>query len=297
MEMGAGVGTSQAAARGARGPSVERGGLVRLRRVLLAGQVARGSLAPVVVVVVVLVDHLGLELRDGVELLELRGAEAGERPEDGALDLGDLRGLDGVDEAVLRLRRHRLELQGRVLLAEGGPRGALVACRLRRGLPRDGHIQSRGCRHGVVQHCRLGRPCRRASGSLALCPFWRRAALLGVGLHGLRRGGRVHLLVLGGTDGIREIELELPLGHQLVPVPVDLAPHLVGLLGAEPQALQQAGELVPSQRAVPIAVVLSEDLLGRGEALGCGVVSTASSGFEVIERLSVGLGGPTQRSG
>jgi len=131
---------------------------------------------------------------------------------------------------------------------------------------------------------------------LALRPLGLRAALLGAELCGL-----VHLLaraaVLGGAERVRQVVLELFLGHQLVPVPVDLAPHLVGLLGAEPQALQQAGELVPSQRAVPIAVVLSEDLLGRGEALGCGVVSTASSGFEVIERLSVGLGGPTQRSG
>merc|ERR1719272_2279331 len=99
--------------------SVEGLELVRLHRGLVLVKVRERVLRAVMMGIVVSVDRLGLQPRDGVELLDGRRAEPGERAEHGALDLGDLRVLHGVDERVLRLRRVVLELLRRVLLAEG----------------------------------------------------------------------------------------------------------------------------------------------------------------------------------
>lgn len=60
--------------------------------------------------------RLRLQSGDGVELLDRRRAQAGERPEHRPLDLGDLGVLHSVHERVLGLRRVVLELLRRVLL-------------------------------------------------------------------------------------------------------------------------------------------------------------------------------------
>merc|ERR1719310_301647 len=92
--------------------------LVSLHRSLVFVQVRQWVLRTVVVGIIVGVDGLSLQACDGVKLLDGRGTQAGQRPEDRALDLSHLRILDGVDEGVLRLGRVVLELLGRVLLAE-----------------------------------------------------------------------------------------------------------------------------------------------------------------------------------
>lgn len=63
------------------------------------------------------VDSLRLEPRDRIELLDRRGAEAGQGTEDRPLDLGDLSVLHRIHERVLRLRCMVLQLLRRVLLA------------------------------------------------------------------------------------------------------------------------------------------------------------------------------------
>merc|ERR550514_1599058 len=98
--------------------SVERLELVRLDGRLVLVQVAERVLRAVVVGVVVRVDRLRLEAGDRVELLDRRRAEARERAEDRALDLGHLGVLHRVHERVLRVRRMVLELLRRVLLTE-----------------------------------------------------------------------------------------------------------------------------------------------------------------------------------
>mmetsp|Transcript_2485 Transcript_2485/g.7340 ORF Transcript_2485/g.7340 Transcript_2485/m.7340 type:complete len:451 (-) Transcript_2485:2-1354(-) len=86
---------------------------------LLVGEVLQGvSLAPLVLAAV-LVDVAGVGPRDAVEGRDGGATQAGERPEDGALLLGDLSPLDLVDHGVgLRDARFR-ELLGGVLAAEG----------------------------------------------------------------------------------------------------------------------------------------------------------------------------------
>jgi len=93
--------------------------LVRLHRGLVLVQVRERVLRPVVVRIVVGVDRLGLQTRDGVELLDRRGAEPGQGPEHRPLDLRHLRVLHGVHQGVLGLRRVVLELLRSVLLPEG----------------------------------------------------------------------------------------------------------------------------------------------------------------------------------
>ena len=93
--------------------------LVRLHRGFVLVQVRERILRPVVVRIVVGVDRLGLQTRDGVELLDRRGAEPGQGPEHRPLDLRHLRVLHGVHKRVLRLRRVVLQLLGGVLFTEG----------------------------------------------------------------------------------------------------------------------------------------------------------------------------------
>ena len=99
--------------------SVEGLQLVRLDGRLVLVQVRQGVLRAVVVRVVVRVDGLRLEARDGVELLDGGRTQTRQRAEDRALDLSDLSVLHRVHERVLRLGRVVLELLRRVLLAEG----------------------------------------------------------------------------------------------------------------------------------------------------------------------------------
>jgi len=93
--------------------------LVRLHRGLVLVQVRERVLRPVVVRIVVGVDRLGLQTRDGVELLDRRSTEPGQRPEHRPLDLRHLGVLHCVHQGVLGLRRVVLELLRSVLLAEG----------------------------------------------------------------------------------------------------------------------------------------------------------------------------------
>ena len=93
--------------------SVEGLQLVGLHRGLVLVQVGERVLGPVVVGIIVGVDGLGLQAGDGVELLDRRGAQAGQGPEDRALDLRHLGVLHRVHEGVLGLRGVVLELVAR----------------------------------------------------------------------------------------------------------------------------------------------------------------------------------------
>merc|ERR1740123_890437 len=85
----------------AQGSAMEGSVLVGSNRRLAATQVVQRVLSAVPVVIVVLVNGLGLEARNRVELLDLRGAEPRQGAEDGALDLGHLGVLHSVHEGIL----------------------------------------------------------------------------------------------------------------------------------------------------------------------------------------------------
>ena len=81
---------------------MERLQLVRRHRGLVVVQMRERVLGAVVVGIIVRIDGLGLQARDGIELLDGRGTEARQRTEDRALDLSNLSVLDSVNERVLR---------------------------------------------------------------------------------------------------------------------------------------------------------------------------------------------------
>merc|ERR1719333_1894227 len=83
--------------------SVERLEFVRLDGRLVLVQVRKWVLCAVVVRIIVSIDCLRLETRDRVELLDRGCAKAGEGPEHGTFDLGDLGILHGIDQGVLCL--------------------------------------------------------------------------------------------------------------------------------------------------------------------------------------------------
>mmetsp|Transcript_1295 Transcript_1295/g.4015 ORF Transcript_1295/g.4015 Transcript_1295/m.4015 type:complete len:253 (+) Transcript_1295:51-809(+) len=93
--------------------------LVCLHGRLILMQVRQGVLGTVVVRIIVGVDGLRLQPRDGVKFLDGCCPEPRKGTEDRPLDLRDLRVLHGVHERVLRLRGVVLQLLGGVLLAEG----------------------------------------------------------------------------------------------------------------------------------------------------------------------------------
>merc|ERR1719428_326884 len=84
--------------------------LVGLHWGLILVQVRQWILGAVVVSIIVRIDGLCLQARNGVKLLDRGGAQASQRTEDRALDLRHLSVLDGVDKCVLSLRRVILEL-------------------------------------------------------------------------------------------------------------------------------------------------------------------------------------------
>merc|ERR1719439_412748 len=83
--------------------SVERLELVGLHWCLVFVQVCQRVLRTVVVSIVVCINGLGLQACDGVELLDRRGTQTGQCPEDSTLDLCDLCILHCIDEGILRL--------------------------------------------------------------------------------------------------------------------------------------------------------------------------------------------------
>merc|ERR1719387_1791156 len=99
--------------------SVERLELVGLDRCLILMEVCQRILCTIVVRVIVGIDGLRLETRNGIELLDRGSTEPRQRPENSTLDLCHLCVLHGVDEGVLRLGRMVLQLLGSVLLTNG----------------------------------------------------------------------------------------------------------------------------------------------------------------------------------
>jgi len=98
---------------------VERLELVGLHRRLVLVHVAERVLSAVVVSVIVRVDGLGLEARNGVKLLDRSRTKASQSTEYGPLDLRHLSVFHGVHERVLGLRRVVLKLLCGVFLSEG----------------------------------------------------------------------------------------------------------------------------------------------------------------------------------
>jgi len=87
------------------------GGLIVVQRV-------DGVLATEVMGIIVRIDGLGFEARDGVELLNSGRAEAGQCAKHDTLDLGDLGVLNAVDERLLGFAGGGLESLSSVLLAK-----------------------------------------------------------------------------------------------------------------------------------------------------------------------------------
>mmetsp|Transcript_44283 Transcript_44283/g.87401 ORF Transcript_44283/g.87401 Transcript_44283/m.87401 type:complete len:221 (-) Transcript_44283:605-1267(-) len=81
--------------------SMERFELVRLHRSLIRREMGERILTTEVVRVVVRIDHLSLQSRYGVELLDGGGTQPCEGSEHGPLDLCNLSVLDGVDQSIL----------------------------------------------------------------------------------------------------------------------------------------------------------------------------------------------------
>merc|ERR1719198_1223444 len=98
--------------------SVEGLQLVCLYGSFVLVQVCKWIFGTVVMGVIVCVNGLGFESSNGVELLDGGSTQAGERPEDSALDLRDLCILHGIDQGVLSLGGMVLQLLCCVLFAE-----------------------------------------------------------------------------------------------------------------------------------------------------------------------------------
>merc|ERR1719235_809436 len=98
--------------------SVERLQLVCLDWGFILVQVRKRILCAVVVRIIVSVNGLCLQSRNGVELLDGGCAQSCESTEDCPLYLGHLRVLDGVDQGVLRFGCVVLQLLGSVLLTK-----------------------------------------------------------------------------------------------------------------------------------------------------------------------------------
>merc|ERR1719262_1299562 len=100
--------------------SVERLELVGFHGSLVLVEVCEWVFRPVMVGIVVSVNGLRLETRDGIKLLDRGRPEAGEGTENGPLDFGNLRVLHCVHQCVLCLRGVVLELLCGVFLSERG---------------------------------------------------------------------------------------------------------------------------------------------------------------------------------
>merc|ERR1712072_1455545 len=72
--------------------------LVRRHRDLVVVQMRERVLGAVMMGIIVGVDGLRLEARDGIELLDGRSPQTRQRAEDRALDLGNFGVLDGINE-------------------------------------------------------------------------------------------------------------------------------------------------------------------------------------------------------
>merc|ERR550514_1338883 len=92
--------------------------LVRLHRSLVAVQRRERVLVPIVVSVIVRIDGLRLETRDGIELLDARGTQARQCTEHRTLNLSNLGVLDRIDESLLSSLSVLRQLLSGVLLSE-----------------------------------------------------------------------------------------------------------------------------------------------------------------------------------
>jgi len=100
--------------------SVERLQFIRLHWCFILMEMCKRVLGTVVVRIIVCVDGLSLQARNGVELLDCCSAQTCERSKNSSFDFRNLSILDCVHKGVLRLGSMVLELLRCVLLAKWG---------------------------------------------------------------------------------------------------------------------------------------------------------------------------------